>query len=88
MSGEESACRDDPEDVENSRSDDRPDPEVRLRDESTDHVGEELRRARALKKREEKGGKNLRSAKIGVGRARTESRISPSQYGTFQKQIK
>ena len=82
MSSEESACRDDPEDVEDGCSDDRPDPEVRLRNKGTDHVGEELGRARALKKREEKGGKNLRSAKMGVGMAKTKSRISPSQWRT------
>ena len=50
MSGEESARRDDAENVEDGRADDRPDAEVRLGDESSDHVGEKFRRARALKK--------------------------------------
>ncbi len=80
MPGEESAGRYNAKNVEDGRSDDGTDPEVRFRDEGTDHVGEELGRARALKKREEKGGKNLRSTKMGDEMAKTESRISPSYW--------
>ena len=50
MSGEESAGGNDAEDVEHGRADYGPYAEVRLGDKCADHVGEEFRRARALKK--------------------------------------
>ena len=51
MSGEESAGGNDAEDVEHGRADYGPYAEVRLGDKCADHVGEEFRRARALKKK-------------------------------------
>ena len=64
MPCEESTSCNDSENVENCSTDYRPDPKIRFRDKSSNHVGKKLWWARALKNKEEKGGKSLRFFKI------------------------